>query len=308
VFADLKLIYGWSIDATGNLTSLFNPISVTLTMPQVIYNQYTVITNPAGTLLFISEAATNQILIYQISSSGSLTPAPGSPFSTTDISPQNMGMDGLGKYLYVAEDSGDHSGSFMTAYSVSSAGMLTEIAGSPFNFPMWEMQGDPSGQFLIGISGEVAAYFGSDDDHIYVFSINSSTGAITPVANSPFATTNAPFDIAVQPKSTSGAFIYSFSYQAVNPVEGYQLNTTTGQLTAVFGSPFSTLSSTAWGQFDQSGNLLVFYNGIGASGGGSNTLAGLNAFPVSSSGSLGTTDGPGVTLATNGYWVITDVP
>jgi len=299
VFEDLQQIYGWSIDSTGNLTLMSGfPIAVPLSgIPLTTYNQYTVITNPAGTLLFISEAGNEQILVYQIGTTGSLTAATGSPFITVGLEPQNMGMDGLGKFLYVSEDSSTHSGSIVGAYSVQSSGtVLQAIAGSPFNFPLWEMQGDPSGKFLIGISGRTTFYFGSNDDTINVFNIDS-TGAISPVIGSPFATTNAPFNIAVQPTTTSGALIYSLSItdtnSGANPVEGFQLDATTGALTKMAGSPFTSVMDT-WGQFDPSGSFLFLNQGTS-----------LSAFQVPSAGGLSAIGSP-VAFTTLGYWAVAD--
>ena len=79
---------------------------------------------------------------------------------------------------------------------------------------MWAVQGDPTGTFLIGITGKsVAAGVTADDKNLYVFYIEQSgtaPGSIQPVANSPFATTYAPFNIAVQPVAANGDFVYSF--------------------------------------------------------------------------------------------------
>ena len=122
-------------------------------------------------------------------------------------------MDGLGKYLYVSSEGSslNHAGTVVGAFSVSSTGVLQQISGSPFNYPLWQMQGDPSGNYLIGISGKTAYWYGSDDNSLYVFSINQSTGAISPVTGSPFTTTYAPFNMAVRPSSTGGEFVYTFS-------------------------------------------------------------------------------------------------
>jgi 6-phosphogluconolactonase len=308
VFEDLQQIYGWSIDSSGNLTALSGfPVSVSLSnIGAFTYNQQVVIINPAGTLLFISEFGNEQILVYQISSSGALTAATGSPFSTlpASLEPQNMAMDGLGRFLYVGEDSGDHSGAFVVGYAVSSAGVLTEIAGSPFNIPIWSMQGEPSGNYLLGISGRVQFLFGSDDKSLYVYNIDPTTGALSAVVGSPFPTVYAPFNIAVQPTSTNGEFIYSFGFDdsgsGTNPVEGYQLNTSTGGLSAVAGSPFSGLSSTAWGQFDQSGSYLFGYSAATPD-------VSLSVLNVSSTGVL-TEVLASTPLTTTGYWAPTDIP
>jgi|CZKD01.1.fsa_nt_gi 6-phosphogluconolactonase (cycloisomerase 2 family) len=305
VYADLHEIYGWTIDSAGGLTPLSGfPMPVSLTIPTLLaFNQYAVITNPAGTLLFVSDAGINQIIVYQISASGGLTQAPGSPFSAGTIEPQNMGMDGLGKYLYVSSEGSslNHAGTVVGAFSVSSTGVLQQIAGSPFNYPIWQMQGDPSGNYLIGISGKTAYWYGSDDDSLYVFNINQSTGAISPVTGSPFTTTYAPFNMAVRPSSTGGEFVYTFSINdsgtAYNPIEGYQISTTTGGLTAL---SLSSSTPTAWGQFDPAGSYLFSYSNSGSA-------ISLAALTVGSTGGLTATGSP-VTLATGGYWAASDVP
>jgi hypothetical protein len=309
VFPSTQQIFGWSIDSTGNLTAISGtPLSLALTIPTTLaYNLYQVITNPAGTLLFIANpGSTNQIYVYQIGSGGVLTAAPGSPFTTTGIVPLNMGMDGLGKFLYVTSSDGtlDHLGIAIGAYSVSSTGQLTAVAGSPFTGAqdnMFYVQGDPSGNYLIGMSGEDFIFTGVDDANLYVFAINSSSGAIAPVSGSPFPTTYAPFNIAVQPASTSGAFIYSFSYDdnaespAPNPVEGYQLDATTGAVTAVSGSPFTATNDSLapWGNFDPSGAYLFFDS--------NNSFV---PYTVSSTGGITQLVPTGTN--SSGYWAVAD--
>jgi 6-phosphogluconolactonase (cycloisomerase 2 family) len=313
VLEDVQQIYGWSIDSSGNLTALTGfPLSLPSLsgISALTYNQDVVITNPAGTLLFISEAVNEQILVYQISSTGALTAATGSPFSTglIPLSPQNMGMDGLGRFLYVSQVSSTHSGTYVVGFAVSStgatAGELTLIPGTPFNIPLWEMQGDPSGNYLVGISGKVQFLYGSDDNSLYVYSINQKTGALTATAGSPTSTVYAPFNIAMQPTSVNGEYIYSFSINdadtATNPIEAYKLDPTTGALSLVTGSPFNASTPTAFGEFDQSGNYLFIYSGVSPS-------YSLGVLNVASSGAL-TETLPTASLVTGGYFAASDVP
>jgi lactonase family protein with 7-bladed beta-propeller len=302
-------ILGWSLDSTtGSLTPLSGfPVSMTLNLPIVTYNQYNLATNPAGTLLFISDSGGNEVFVFQISSSGGLTAVTGSPFATP-IEPGNLTTDGLGKYLYVGLD-GSHTGALVVGYSIGSGGALTEIPGSPFTTPVWQLQGDASGNYLVGTSGNTLSLTGSDDNHLYVYSIvqtGSNAGAISAVTGSPFTTVYSPFTIAVQPASSGGEFVYSLSVNddgtSYNPIEGYSLDTTSGALTAITGSPFSNLASGYWGQFDQSGAYLFAYS-TGNSGSG--TLTQIGALTVGSDGSL-TQPISSLTLATPGYWVVTD--
>src|SRR5580698_461472 len=196
-------IAGWSIDPTsGSLTPLTGfPQLITLDVPVFGFNIYNVAVNPAGTLLFIADTGSNLIYVYQIdSTSGALTLATGAPYAVS--APGNLGTDGLGRFLYVCQNAASHTGSQVTAFSIGSTGALTAVTGSPFSLPMWQVQGDGSGQFLFGTTGNAVVTSGVDDKHLYVFTIQqtgTNAGAITAVSGSPFATTYSPFNIATQP-------------------------------------------------------------------------------------------------------------
>jgi hypothetical protein len=309
VFGSANQIYGWSISSAGTLTALPNfPMTVPLigAVPTT-FHQVSVITNPAGTLLFIAQTLSSTILVYQISTTGALTAVTGSPFLTGADEPINLGMDGLGNYLYVTEDPNftTHTATKTAAYAVNATtGALTAVPGSPFAFNMWEVQGDPSGQYLVGITGESASLFGTDDDHIYDFGITTTganAGAITQVTGSPFTTTYAPFNLTANPV---GEFIYTFSVApgaiGNNATEGYQLNLASGALTAITGSPFTNLFEGGNGQFEQTGTYLFAYSGDVILG----SLVELNPFVASNTGVL-TSPFTDVELNTTGYWAVT---
>src|ERR1700722_17875021 len=314
VFEVENKIYGWSLNATTGALTLLSGfpliLSSTLSAPIATYNEYNVATNPAGTLLFISDTANSRIFVYQISTSGALTAVTNSPFATGTVQPGNLTTDGLGNYLYVTALGSNHQGTEVLAYSIGTGtniGILTTVTGSPFAFPMWQLQADPSGAFLIGTSGSTLHFSGTDDKQLYVFSIQTSganAGAISEVSGSPFETQFSPFNIAVDSVS-GGEFVYSFSINdagtGYNPIEGFQLSPSTGTLTAISGSPFTTVATGHWGQFDQSGALLFLYSDV--LGGATSTQ--LSALAVSSTGVL-TQPIASLTLATAGYWVVTD--
>jgi hypothetical protein len=323
-------IYGWSVDSTTGALTALAPVDLTLLAPTgLAFNQYNLATNPAGTLLFVSDTELDEIFVFQISSPTSATPGaltlvPGSPVTTPiGFEPGNLATDGLGNYLYVTESLGadTHSGgTLLLAYTIGTGanlGVLTPVTGSPFTLPvaMWQVQGDPSGNFLIGTSGNNQDFTGLDDLHLYVFSIQPLTGtapgAIAQVPNSPFITKYSPFNIAVQPTSTGGEFVYSFSINdsdtAYYPIEGFQLNITSGALTELTNSPFgSTTTPTGlghWGQFDQSGAFLFVYSSSLVSG---VTATQLGVWNVGSAGVLTLSTITPAALKTPGYWAVTD--
>jgi len=310
-FGSTNQVFGWSINTDGTLTSVQgSPFPVALsTIGSTVFNTQRVITNPAGTLLFIGDEFGDRIFVYQIGSDGVLTAVAGSPFPV-QFSPGNMTTDGLGKYLYITDSFSDHTGIAVGAYIIGTGGnlgVLTAVTGTPFSgtpFDMWEVQGEPTGQFLIGTKGMSVPVNGADDNNLYVFQITqsgASAGAITLVA--PFPTTKSPFNIAVQ-SNAGGNLVDTFglddSALAFNPVESFALNSG-GALTVVNGSPFLTAAVGTEGKFDQSGGLLFVYGGVFDV----NTVVyTLTSFDVSA-GNLTT---PTATGTYGGFWVVTDAP
>jgi hypothetical protein len=315
-FGTVGQIFGWTISSTGSLTAIAGspfPASF-LGNFGVGVGEANMITNPAGTMLFVSDTLQSQIFVFQIGSGGVLTPAtPASVTIPLGFQPMNLGTDGAGKYLYAVNGTfSTHTGSEVAAFVIGSTGTLTPVPGSPFAFPMWLVKGEPTGQFLIGTSGNTESKSGIDDLHLYVFSIaqsGASAGAITPVSGSPFPTVFSPFSIAVQ-SNTSGNLLYSFSINdqanGFNAAEGYTISST-GALTADTGSPFSGLTNGDWGQFDQSGAFLFDYGSFVDVSNNDTVVTQLAPFDVGTGGAL-TQPITTLTLTTPGFWVVTDTP
>jgi hypothetical protein len=305
-FGSTNQIFGWSISSIGTLTPIANsPMTATFaTGASSTFDTNRLATNPAGTLLFIADAAQDQIFVYEIGNGGALTPVTGSPFSVP-FSPGNMATDGLGNYLYITATSSSHTGSEIGAYSIgagNSLGVLTAVSGGPFAFPMWQVLGEPTGQFLIGTTGHNLSINGSDDYNLYVFSITQSgatAGAIT--EKSPSLTTTPPYGIAVQ-SNTGGNLIYSFSLidsgRGFNATEGFTLNSD-GTLSAVSGSPFANAEVGDTGQFDQSGGFLFEYGGALE---GNTMVYTVGGFDVAN----GAPTEPASDGTYGGFWVATD--
>lgn len=314
-FGSTDQIYGWSISSSGVLTAITgSPFSAPFLSDYILgVGQANMTTNPAGTLLFVSDASHSEIYVFTIGTGGVLTAVTGSPFSVP-FPPMNLSTDGLGQYLYAIDgDYTTHTGSQIAAFVIGTGGVLTPVQGSPFTgskYAMWQLVGEPTGQFMIGTSGKTAYYSGADDDHLYVFTITpsgASPGAITPVTGSPFATVYSPFNIAVQ-QNTNGASLYSFSFNdtitAYNPIEGYQINSTSGALTPDVGSPFSGVATGSWGAFDQSGAYLFVYSSYFDTS-TDVTVTQLAPIDVGAGGAL-TQPIPTLTLQTPGFWAVTD--
>ena len=251
-------LYAWLIDgSTGALTAIAgSPLSVPDVAGLPSSDQLTspLITNPTGTFLYMADTSGSQIDIFQIDSTSGV---PTLLFQTpTQIVPWNLSTDGLGQFLYVTEGNAFGEGVQMEVFPINSiTGALS--AGTTMAFNMWQVQGEPTGRFMIGVDGQTG--FAPDtklDPNIYVFSIAPGTGALTQVGK--FATANGPTSVAVSP---NGQFVYDFSVVLSTgfdgPVEGFSLGTS-GILTPLTFDA-STLSPPDGGFFDQSGSYLFFH-------------------------------------------------
>ncbi len=213
-------------------------------------------TDPAGKFLFVCAANNHQVQVLSIDqTSGAL--APVGAFATAGFAGQAT-TDGLGTYLYVTAA---NLGNTVDVYAIASTGLLTPIAGSPFSISIATLRSEPTGKFLVGVTGDGANNGFGPDNHVYVFSIDQTSGALTQVSGSPFPTTSIPGDLAVNP---NGTLVYTFNNvvnsptPGLTPVEGFQLDTTSGQLSPLAGSPFQGILAPH-GFFDQSGAFLFLH-------------------------------------------------
>jgi 6-phosphogluconolactonase len=296
-YPGLGQIYAYSIASDGSLTAISgSPFSVAYLLNSTVGGSQAMIANPAGTLFFVLNPSANQLYVYSIGSDGSLTQT-GSPL-TLPFEPLNLATDGLGKYLYVSNSNGVETNE-IAAYSIGSTGTLTAVPNSPFisngqnlNFALAQMQGDSSGKYMIGTTSSII----SSDPHLYVLAV-ASDGELSPLAGSPFPTTSSPSFVTVQPDA-GGTLIYSITVNdaAVGGfVEGYQLDPTTGTLTADSGSPFGVTGDYA--QFDQAGTFLFVRDIFN------------KAMDVYTVGTAGTLTTPTATIGWGpGSWAPTDIP
>ncbi|HEX6802907.1 MAG TPA: hypothetical protein VF133_04440 [Terriglobales bacterium] len=253
-FVNQKYLYA----ALGNAVEGFSLDRTTGVLTNVLGNLASypahgdlVTADPLGRFLFVS-GTTTTINAFQINATtGTLTAAPGSPVTTRLLQIQELTVDASGSFLYASDGN-----TLIAIYSINpSTGALTEVTGSPVFLGVACIQADPAAEFLLA----TATCLGLGDPHMHVFSINTSTGLLTEISASPFATTASVFNFAVSP---SGQFVYTFGYAAgssstVDPMEGFQMDPTTGALTAISGSPFASLPTVVNCFFDQSGALML---------------------------------------------------
>lgn len=190
----------------------------------------------AGKFLFLAHTNLNSIFAFtRDANTGTLTPVPGSPFAAGST-PFRVAVHPSAKFLY-ASNLNDPMGS-ISAYTIDpTRGALAEIAGSPFatqaGFPgPGRLAIEPGGKYLyVGLGGTA-----NPNHFVAAFSIDPSTGALTPVPGSPFSTGNGSFSVAVD---QSGKYVYKAN-SFDNTISAFAIDTGTGALTLVSGSPFAT--------------------------------------------------------------------
>jgi len=240
--SDSLTIQAFAIDhTTGALTAI--PGS-----PFATASASSIAADPTGRFLFAGSDTTGQISVFQINATtGALVAAPGSPFTAFNLDFAHvLAVDGTGKFIYAGQGS-----AFLPVHGFSidqNTGALSPITGSPFVLNVAGVRTDFTGKYAIGLSGTAG------DNHLYVFAIDPTTGGLAPVANSPFATVATQlFDLKVHP---SNQFVYSFgqtSNGTIAAMEGFTLDPTTGALSELSESPFTTVPIVDDCKWDQGG-------------------------------------------------------
>ncbi len=209
--------------------------------------------NPKGNFAYLSQGSPDPPLLIPILvcavdfSSGQLTlaaagqpagqPAAGGADHAT-VSPSD-------KFLYSIDSNANAVDAFTIEFG---SGSPTEISSSPYavaNFPD-SLLVHPSGNFLYVVNlnqpyqpTETPSQY---DGSISAFVINSGTGALTPVAGSPFAAGINPTSIVVDP---TGQFAYSTStkyttgFTGFAQIMGFSIDASSGILKPFFGTPWT---------------------------------------------------------------------
>jgi 6-phosphogluconolactonase len=175
--------------------------------------------NGAGTYLYTANYTDSTVSVFAINAStGSLTPISGSPFATGQA-PIYIIASPSGGFVYVACQ-GDLINPATTGISISpinlSTGALLASTSFVSGFSV-SMAIDPTGQYLYSVGVGIDGY-----------SINSSTGLLSSLTNSPFTTGPNPISVSIDP---SGQFAY-VPQMFTDAILAFTLNASTGQLTA----------------------------------------------------------------------------
>jgi 6-phosphogluconolactonase len=194
------------------------------------------------------------------SSSGKLTPVPGSPFPAGNT-PVQATQSFQGKFLYVSNLNDSAGG--ISAFSIDfNTGALTPISGSPFPTGAAGSFPGPSALAVDGIGDTLYAALvgtGNTNNKIAAFAIDPNSGSLTALPGSPFATGSAPAYMALLPITFTGSpFLYTANVQD-NTISAFTADGT-GALTPVNGSPYAGGTSISGLAVTQtaSGSFLLY--------------------------------------------------
>lgn len=181
--------------------------------------------DPAGAFAYASNVNGDSVSIFSVNAStGQLTEISGSPFSVLEPNPSSVAVYPLGGYLLLTNE---NDGSISVyALDPTSGGLL----GSAVNYPVGECP-----QFAAIDGGERFAYVMNDcSNDVSAFTLDSSTGSLTPMTGSPFSTglmqaNNGPNMGVVDP---TGSYLYTANF-GEGAVVVFSIDPTTGALTKV---------------------------------------------------------------------------
>jgi 6-phosphogluconolactonase (cycloisomerase 2 family) len=212
-------IYGFSIDVpSGILAPLAgSPFRNLGLRPAAITVDF------SGQFAFVPNNASKNVSVFRVNpQTGQLT-AIAAPYAS-GTAPVWANIDKSGTYLYVLSDVDDA----IYAYSVATTGTLSKLSTPAFHGvadPLFSTL-SPNGNFLY-----VPNWFSSGSfpaNSVSVFSIDPTTGKLTPITGSPFATGAGLTSIAFEP---SGKFAY-LTNELAGTVSEFSVNSSNGAMRA----------------------------------------------------------------------------
>lgn len=228
--------YAYVTNGTSNSVSAYTICATTGALTPVAGSPFaagagpnTVAVDPTGKFAYVSNCCSENISAYKIRSSGALTPVAGSPFAA-GYGPQGVAADPAGKFVYVANVVSND----VSAYKININGALTSVIGSPFaaGISPVSVAVDARGKFVY-----VPNYDNDLGGNISAYTINGTSGVLTPVTGSPFESAVAPYGSAADP---NGKFVYVTSVNT-DTLYGYAIDPLSGAITlaAAAGAGFS---------------------------------------------------------------------
>lgn len=195
--------------------------------------------DPQGRFVWVNNVADGNISMFFINPGGApfLTPAPLSPLAT-GTTPQRVTFLTLPNTKLIAyiANAGDGTISAFEVNQANGGFILPAVLGSPYG------AGTTPSTVTINPVGTLAFVANIDSNNVSVYTIDQVTGALTVVQN-PGPPVSNFFPAGTTPQAVTlnpaGSFAFVANATTAN-VSVYVVNQSTGVLTQVVGSPFST--------------------------------------------------------------------
>jgi DNA-binding beta-propeller fold protein YncE len=237
--------------------------------------------DPSGTHVYVADQGTNSVGGFSLSASGALVPIAGSPFRTTGTENSGTGIvfNPAGTFVYVQDLTNIY------AYNVSAgSGALTLMQTIAGPSSTGGIALDPHGTYLYAV--------GSGTNSVLAYSINTSTGLLTPAPSSPLVEQNGAYTISVSP---SGQFAYTIENN--NDLVSYTLKN------GVF-TPTGSVYAQVYGEkigIDPSGSFVYVPQACGTCPSGVYNV--VHEFSIGSTGALTKISGSPVAAGTTPWGI-----
>jgi 6-phosphogluconolactonase (cycloisomerase 2 family) len=184
--------------------------------------------SPTAPFLFAANQGSSNVTAYVVDpGTGSLGTVGGSPFLISPAShPSSLAVSPKGDFLFVANG----TEGTVAVFSISSTGVLAQV-GVPVSLGA----GATPNAVAVEHSGRFLYVADSAHNVVLGFSIQSG-GALAAINGSPFAAGAAPSGLSIDPQ---GALLFAAN-SGSNSVSAYAIDSNSGALGAVTGSPFAT--------------------------------------------------------------------
>ena len=225
----------FSIDAsTGALSPLGSPVPANTNPTEILFTH-------SGQFVYVTNPEIGMVTGFSFTN-GVLSLVPGTPVSSGQGGGAlGLAVDASDQFLYVTNPSATNpppnqatTGNISGFNIDATSGALTPMIGSPFTSTVGgagptSITVDPTGRLVYAVTPGSSL-------SVWCFQITYPNGQLVLVPNSPFSVAAGGLFALFDP---SGRFFYIGS--AIG-IEAYTYNPSTGVLTPILGSPFSTLT------------------------------------------------------------------
>lgn len=212
-----------SVPVSNSIVSTVNPNNIFATDKGPI----SLAMSPTAPFLFAVTQTAGNITAYTVDpGSGSLGVVAGSPFPIVPAShPSSVAISPKGDFLFVA----NATEGTIAVFNINGNGVLAQ-AGIPVSV------GTGATPTSIAVEHSGRFLYVTDSAHNAVAGFAIQAGVLSPINGSPFAAGATPLGLGIDPQ---GAFLY-VANGGSNNVSAYAIDSSSGALGAVNGSPFPT--------------------------------------------------------------------